>query len=316
LVRLEPFDLFAEKQQAESEMAAREADFDRLKAGLRKEEIEQAKARLDRLQASVDELVAGPRPQELEAARARLEVARAQQQLAQENMRRVSRLVQTNATTQENLDQATEALAAAEGTVNELEEELKLLEAGTREERLRAAKAELEEARLAWELAKQGFRAEEIKQAEAARDAAKATLAAIDERVAELSIKAPTAGVVEALELQPGDLAPAGSPVLSIMDVSHLWVRAYVPENRLELKIGQRMRVTVDSFPGRSFAGELTFISRQAEFTPSNIQTPEERVKQVFRIKVELREGLDVLRAGMAADVWLTPEEAAAASST
>ena len=69
-----------------------------------------------------------------------------------------------------------------------------------------------------------------------------------------------------------------------------------MPENRLELKLGQKMWITVDSFPGRRFAGELSFIARQAEFTPSNVQTPEERVKQVFRIKVELREGLDELR--------------------
>jgi hypothetical protein len=100
------------------------------------------------------------------------------------------------------------------------------------------------------------------------------------------------------------------------MDDGHLWVRAYVPENRLDLKLGQKMWVTVDSFPNKRFAAELSFISRQAEFTPSNVQTAEERVKQVFRIKVELREGLDVLRAGMAADVWLTPPDAAAPAET
>ncbi len=70
------------------------------------------------------------------------------------------------------------------------------------------------------------------------------------------------------------------------------------------------MWVTVDSFPGERFAAELTFISRQAEFTPSNVQTPDERIKQVFRIKVELREGLDKLRAGMAADVLLSTDDA------
>ena len=72
-----------------------------------------------------------------------------------------------------------------------------------------------------------------------------------------------------------------------------------------DLKLGQQVWVTVDSFPDKRFAAELTFISRQAEFTPSNVQTPEERVKQVFRIKATLEEGLDQLRPGMAADVWL-----------
>jgi HlyD family secretion protein len=186
------------------------------------------------------------------------------------------------------------------------QEELNLLEAGTREETVRSARAKVEEARLAWELAKKGFRDEEIAQAQAARDAAAAAVDAIGQRIDELTIRSPVDGVVEALDLQRGDLAPAAGPVMSLMDVSHMWVRAYVPENRLDLELGQAMRVTVDSFPGEEFAAELTFISRQAEFTPSNVQTPEERVKQVFRIKVELREGLDRLRPGMAADVWLT----------
>jgi multidrug resistance efflux pump len=315
LIQLEPFDLLAEKSEAEATLAAREAELSRLKAGLRPEEVAQAQAHYERLQAMLDELVAGPRQQEIDASKARLGVAEAQLKLGQENFRRVTRLVETNATTQENLDRATEQLEAAQGSVAAQQEELKLLEAGTREESLRAAKAQAEEARQAWELAKKGFREEEIAQAQAARDAAAGALDAIKLRIDELAIRSQTSGVVEALELQPGDLAPAGSPVLSIMDDGHLWVRAYVPENRLDLKLGQKMWVTVDSFPGKRFAGELSFISRQAEFTPSNVQTAEERVKQVFRIKVELREGLDVLRAGMSADVWLTPPDVAAAET-
>jgi multidrug resistance efflux pump len=309
LIELEPFDLLAEKQRAEATLAARVADLERITAGLRPEEVAQAEARYHQLQATLDAHVAGPRQQEIDAAAARLRMAEAQQRLARENYRRVNELVATSATTQENLDRAIEALGAANGSVEAQQEELKLLQAGTREETVRAAQAQVEEARLAWELAKQGFRQEEIDKARAARDAAQAALEAINQRIAELTIAAPVDGVVEALDLQPGDLAPAAAPVLSIMDDSRLWVRAYVPENRLDVKVGQKLEVTVDSFPGERFGGEVTFISRQAEFTPSNVQTAEERVKQVFRIKVELREGLDRLRAGMAADVWLSGEK-------
>ncbi len=310
LIRLEPFDLLAEQKRVAATLAAREADYQRVKSGLRKEEVAQAQARYEQLQAALDEQVAGPRKEEIDAAKANLRVAEAQQRLAQENFRRVSQLAGTNATTQEELDRSTESLAVAEGAVAAQQEALNLLQAGTREEVVRAARAQAEDARLAAELAKQGFRAEEIKRAEAARDAAQAALEAIDQRIDELIIRSPVDGVVEALDLQPGDLAGAAAPVLSIMDVGHLWVRAYVPENRLDLKLGQKIEIAVDSFPGKRFAGELTFISRQAEFTPSNVQTPEERVKQVFRIKVELREGLDQLRPGMAADVWLSDESA------
>jgi multidrug resistance efflux pump len=309
LIQLEPFDLIAEQQRAAATLATREADLARMTAGLRPEEVAQAEARYQQLQATLDELVAGPRKQEIDASAARLRMAEAQQRLARENFRRVSELVNTNATTQENLDRATESLEAAEGAVTAQQEELKLLQAGTREESIRAARAQVEDARLAWDLAKQGYRKEDIEKAQAARDAAKAALDAIDQRLAELIVVSPVNGVVEALDLQPGDLTGAAAPVMSIMDDGHLWVRAYVPENRLDLKIGQPMWVTVDSFPGERFAAELTFISRQAEFTPSNVQTPDERIKQVFRIKVELREGLDKLRAGMAADVLLSTDE-------
>jgi multidrug resistance efflux pump len=92
---------------------------------------------------------------------------------------------------------------------------------------------------------------------------------------------------------------------MSILDPSRLWVRAYMPENRLGVRTGETAWVTVDSFPSERFRGEITYVSRQAEFTPSNIQTPEERSKQVFRIKVTLKEGRDKLRPGMSADVLL-----------
>ena len=191
------------------------------------------------------------------------------------------------------------------------QEELSLLEAGTRPEEIREAEALVEESRLAWTVAEEGFRQEEIAQARAARDAAQAALEAVGERIKELKITSPVDGVVEAVELQPGDLVPAGAPVISIMDDSHLWVRAYVPENRLRPASRPETReVTVDSFPDKRFAAEVSFIARQAEFTPGNVQTPEERSKQVFRIKVELDEGLDELRPGMSADVWLDGADA------
>jgi HlyD family secretion protein len=308
LIQLEPFDLLAEQKRAAATLAANVAELKRLEAGLRPEEVAQAKARYEQLQAMLEEQVAGPRKEEIDAAAANLRVSEAQEKLARETYRRVSQLAQSNASTPQDLDQATESLAVAEGSVAAMREALGLLQAGTRPETIRAAQAQAEEARQAWELAKAGFRKEDVEKAAAARDATQAALEAIQRRIDELTVRSPVEGVVEALDLQRGDLAPAGAPMLSIMDVSRMWVRAYVPENRLDLKVGQKIRIAVDSYPDETFAGEVTFISRQAEFTPSNIQTPEERVKQVFRIKVELREGLDKLRPGMAADVWLSGE--------
>ena len=305
LVRLEPFDLTQQLHQAEANLAGSEAELQRLEAGFRVEEVGQAKAHYEQLQARLDKLVAGPRPQEIDASKARLRVSQAELQLATENYKRIQGLVNTNALTREELDRATEALDSANATVTLRREELSLIEAGTREEEIREARATVAEARLAWEVSELGFRSEEISAARAARDAAVAAVAAIQVRIEELAIKSPVAGVIEALELQSGDLVSAGAPVLSVLDTTHYWVRTYVPQKWLDLQIGQKVSVSVDSQPGRKIAGEVSFISRQAEFTPNNVQTPEERSKQVFRIKVRLLEGLDVLRPGTSADVWL-----------
>lgn len=310
LIELEPYDLLAREQEATANLQARQAELDRLSAGYREEEIAQAQAKVDQLQANLERLVNGPRPQEIDSARAQLEVAKAEVQLAEQNFQRIQRVFNMGATTREEMDRVTERMQAARQMVLVRENELGLLTAGTRPEEIAEARARLDEATQALALAKKGFRSEEIAQAQAARDAAQAALDVIEQQKKELSIVAPVDGVVEALELQKGDLAPAGAPVMSLIDLNRLWVRAYVPQNLIALQVGQQLQVEVDGAPGQHFTGEVEFISRQAEFTPSNVQTPDERAKQVFRIKVVLKEGHDQVRPGMAADVWLEPKGA------
>lgn len=131
-----------------------------------------------------------------------------------------------------------EQLDAARALLAVRKQVLDLLQAGTREEEKREAKARLDEAEQAWKLAKAGYRSEEIEKSKAARDAAQAALDVIREQKKELAISCPVDGVIEALDLQKGDLVPAGAPVLSVMDDRHLWIRAYVPQNRVGLQVG------------------------------------------------------------------------------
>lgn len=304
LVKLDPFDLYQRRAEAAAQLEARRAEHEKLVEGFRQEEIAQAKARRDQLAAQLEMLETGPRKQEIAAAQARLRLANAELELAQQVHARKKLAFERNAISSTEMDEATTQLRVARETAQVRSEELNLLLEGTRQEEIARARAQLDEAEQNWLLFTRGYRKEEIAQAKAAVEAAEAALRAIEQQIDELTIVAPTDGTVEALELQPGDLVPAGGPALSLLDHSHLWVRAYVPENRLDLQLGQRVWVTVDSYPGEVFAAHLSFIARQAEFTPSNVQTPEERVKQVFRIKATLDEGLDRLRPGMAADVW------------
>jgi multidrug resistance efflux pump len=305
LVELEPFQLRELLAEATAKLAQATALRDKIKAGFRDEEIAQAKARHDQWTATVEKLVNGPRKEDIGSARSQLELAEAQLSLAKLKHTRVEDLFAKKTNTQEEMDQANTELRVARATVESQRESLAKLENGTRPEELAEARAQLEEARQIWLLRKNGSRSEEIAEAEAAVESASAAQRAIQRQLDELSIKSPVDGMVEAIDLRPGDLVGANAPVIAIMDLSQLWVRAYVPENRLAIKIGDPVTVSVDSYPRERFAAHITFVSRQAEFTPGNVQTPEERSKQVFRIKVILDAGRDRLRPGMAADVWL-----------
>ncbi|QDT02143.1 Multidrug export protein EmrA [Rubripirellula lacrimiformis] len=307
LIELEPFDLLEQEAQLQFSLAAREADYKRIESGYRVEEKAQAKSKLEQLQARVDLLKAGPRQEEIEAARGRLTLAEVQKSLAEKTSTRLTKLSQEDAISRQELDNANEAVQAATANVVVRQQELNLLEAGTRIEEIREATARVEEARQAWQLMEHGYRIEEQEQAKAARDAAHAALEAIRRQKEELSIQSPIAGAIESLDLQPGDIVASGAPVLSMLDKNNLWVRAYVPQNRVGIKVGQRVRVTVDSYPNQPFTGTISFVARKAEFTPNNVQTLEERSKQVFRIKVAIENRHDMLRPGMMADVWLHP---------
>ena len=134
---------------------------------------------------------------------------------------------------------------------------------------------------------------------------ARAQLADIDAQLAEMQVVAPTDSILEVLSVKVGDVLPANREVATLILTGHLWVRVYVPESWLGLiKLGEHVRVRVDSFPGKDFDGVVEQINRQAEFTPRNVQTVADRIRQVFGVKIRLPSDDDRLRAGMAADVY------------
>jgi HlyD family secretion protein len=134
---------------------------------------------------------------------------------------------------------------------------------------------------------------------------ARAQLADIDAQLAEMQVAAPTDSILEVLSVKVGDVLPANREAATLLLIQHLWVRVYVPEPWLgHIKVGDHVRVRVDSFPGKDFDGVVEQVSRQAEFTPRNVQTVADRIKQVFGIKIRLPNNDDRLRAGMSADVY------------
>jgi HlyD family secretion protein len=134
----------------------------------------------------------------------------------------------------------------------------------------------------------------------------RAALRTAEVRLRDAVIFAPLSGVALRKNVEEGETVAAGVPVVTIGDLDKPWVKVYVKENQLGLvKLGQKVEVTVDSFPEKKYEGEITFISSDAEFTPKNVQTREERVKLVFGVKVSVKNENNELKPGMPADVMI-----------
>jgi multidrug resistance efflux pump len=171
-----------------------------------------------------------------------------------------------------------------------------------RREEIAQASARAKEAQANAALVEAGSRVEDIKAAEGAVLAAQGKLKSIQVMIDELTIKAPRAARLETLDLRPGDILGPNAAAAVLLEDDQLYVRIYVPETRIGLiKVGARVPVTVDSFPGRAFPGVVEHINSVGEYSPRNLQTADERADQVFAARVGLGEGKDDLRAGMAA---------------
>ena len=153
--------------------------------------------------------------------------------------------------------------------------------------------------------AQRGGRREDIASAEAALAQAERQLSYLERQRQETVVTAPAAGVVETMDLRPGDLVGANQPVASLLEENQLWVRVYVPEPQLgQVRLGQPAAVFVDTFPDRAFPGKVVEISNQGEYTPRNLQTLDQRSDQVFGVKVRIDPAPE-LKAGMSAMVRL-----------
>ena len=236
-------------------------------------------ARRDQARAVLAELKAGARKEELAAAKSDWEAIVAELEFARAEQRRIRELFQERTVPEAERDRAVARVASLEKNVAAAKSRYELLVAGTRPERIAQVEAQLAE---------------------------------IETQFREMTIVSPTNSVLEVLHVKVGDVLAPNQPVATLLLTNHLWVRVYVPEPWLGLiQLKQPVRVRVDSFPERDFTGEVEQIARAAEFTPRNVQTVEDRVKQVFGVKIRLPAGSPELRAGMAADVYFpnTPKQ-------
>lgn len=240
-----------------------------------------AGAQLAAAEARLSELQSGARPQELAQAEAALRAATPRAEDARRDAARAQRLLDGGAVSQQASDKAATALEVA--------------------------KAQEEQAREALDLVREGPRAETLRAQRAMVDQARANLARMEATLANAAIVAPFPGVVTVRHREPGESVAPGVPVLTLLDREDRWVRIYVREDQIgRVRIGMVAEISWDSYPGDMYDGEVFFIGSEAEFTPSNVQTPEERIKLVYPVKVRITGDPDFrLKPGIPADVTL-----------
>ena len=303
LAELEDEELRAEMGRQEAGLRAAEATLRDLRAGARREEIDEARANVARAQAQLDDLVAGSRAQEIEEARAAVRSAEATRAWTERDLQRAAELFRKDLIAAQEVDRARQAYEVAVAQEKTARERLALTLEGTRRQQVEAARAQLKAAQDRLALLLAGPRPDQVAAARAQVEQARSALALARSRLKEMTLTAPVAGVVLRKNLEAGETASPGVPILTLMDPTDVWVRAYIPEEEVgRIKIGDRARVTVDAYAGRVFAGRISEIASEAEFTPKNVQTKKERVNLVFRIRIAVDNPDGILKPGMPAD--------------
>src|SRR5262250_111041 len=281
LVVFESAELEAQLLQAQGRVEAARANLAKMLRGSRPEEIAEANAASN-----------GYREAELAQARADLERARTEEANAERELNRTEVLTESGAMSQQSLDNARDRARSAHALVS------------SQTNAVAAAEGRLNTAKAVADTTQRGFRSEDIAASRAELALAEGQLKEAEARWAEREVRSPAAAVVETMDLRPGDLLAANSPVAQLLEADQLYLMVYVPETQIgAVQIGKAAQIRVDTFPGKTFPAQVEQIRQQSEFLPRNVQTKEERVHQVIGVKLRVENRDNLLRAGVSADV-------------
>jgi multidrug resistance efflux pump len=277
------------------------ANAEKAERGFRPEEIAEARAAAAQAKAEYDQRVNGYRQDDIDAAKADFDRATADEIRTHLDFQRYDALAQKDLVSKQQRDTAEAnwkmALAQKQNAQHKLDEQKR----GYRPEEIAAAEARYHQTQATLEKFERGNRREDV-------EAARAALAYDEARFRERQVLAPAASTVEVLDVRPGDLIPPNTPVATLLERDQIYVRIYIPETEIgRVHLGQKAEIRVDSFPNQVFQGVVEQINQQAEFLPRNVQTREERVHQVFGVKVRIDDSSHRVLAGMAADIKLSP---------
>jgi len=291
---------FDDKELAAS-LASSRASAAKAERGFRPEEIAEARASAAQAKAEFEQRKNGYRKEDIAAAQAELDRAAADEVRARLDFERYDALAKKDLVSKQQRDTAEAAWKMALALKENVQHKLDELQRGYRHEEIAAAEARYHQTQATLEKFEHGSRPEDIA-------AARAALAYDEARFRERQVTAPSAATVEVLDVRPGDLIAPNTPIATLLERDQIYVRIYIPETLIgHVQVGQKAEIRVDSFPHQWFPGVVEQINQQAEFLPRNVQTREERVHQVFGVKVRIDDPSHRVLAGMAADVKLSP---------
>lgn len=224
--------------------------------------------------------LAGSRAQDIEASRQNMLEAQADLEQKQKDFARYQTLYQKGEIAQQVRDQAATSVTRAQASLDRVRQIYNELVEGTRKEELAVQRANLDQARENLDMARI--------------------------RLSYTVLRAPFDGVILVRQAELGEVVTAGTPIITLADLAHLWLRVYIPETDLgKVHWGQDVDVRTDTYPGKAYHGRVSFISSQAEFTPKSVQTQKERVTLVYRVKIDLDNPSYELKPGMPADAYI-----------
>lgn len=279
------------------------ANFEKMERGFRPEEIAEARAAEAQARADYELRRSGSRREDIAAAKADVDRMHADAIRAGLNYKRADALASEGIFSKTQLDDAEATWKMAVAAQRNAEEKLAELERGFRPEEIASAKARYQQTEATRLKIERGNRLEDI-------EAARASLLNAEARYREREVLAPSAATVEVLDIRPGDLVAPNTPIATLLEHDQMYVRIYVSEPRIgQVHVRQKADVHLDAIPGQTISATVEQINQRAEFLPRNVQTKEERVHQVFGVKLRINDPSGRVRAGMAADVKLHPRE-------
>lgn len=265
-------------------------------------------ADLSAAESQLLQLKNGSRPQEIQEANAAVSAAQSQYDQAKKDWDRAQSLYKNDDISTSQYDQFRTRFESAEANLKQTKEKAGLVQAGPRAETIETASAQVARARASLRMGQANSietkrREQDLVARHGDIQRARAQIALIDTQLADTIAVSPIDGVVLVKAADVGEVLAPGTSVVSVGDVEHPWLRAYIKERDLgRVKLGAKAKITTDSYPGKVYDGRVSFVSSEAEFTPKQIQTTEERVKLVYRIKIEIDNPRHELKSNMPAD--------------